>query len=56
MKVKKIIKETKENMGNNETRVIAGIYLTDDNEYWWITSVNSGTCKKLSTALKKINY
>ena len=48
------IKEIKEDMGNNESRIKAGIYLTDDNEYWWMTSTRSGVCKKLSTAIKKV--
>ena len=41
-------------MGNNDSMVLAGIYLTTDNEYWWLTSTRSGICKRLKTAENKI--
>lgn len=54
MTIKKTITETRENLGNNESRVKAGIYLTTDNEYWWLTYTRSGVCKRLKTAQNKI--
>jgi len=52
----KTITEKKQDMGNNESIVTAGIYLQKDGSYWWLTSTRSGYCKRLSTAQKKISY
>ena len=48
----KIIKEIRIDMNNNESAIKAGVYETKDG-YEWITFTRSGTCKKLSTAMKK---
>jgi hypothetical protein len=57
MKKKSTILEVTENMKDgNFDKVIAAIYLTDNDEYWWQTSVSSGVCKKLSTARRKIGW
>ena len=54
MRITKTILEVREDLGNNESRVNRGIYLTDSNEYWWLTSTRSGVCKRLKTAEGKV--
>ena len=57
MKKKATILEITEDMQDgNSPRVVAAIYLTADDEYWWMTSVSSGVCKRLSTAQRKVAY
>lgn len=51
----KTIMVEREDMGNNETMILKGIYLQSDGSYSWLTSARSGNCKKLTTALKKVN-
>jgi len=53
MNIVKTIKEIKEDMGNNESAIEAGVYLTSNNDYMWCTYSQSGTCKKLATAMRK---
>ena len=53
MQVVKTIVEIKQDMGNNETLTKKGVYLLADNSYFWVTLTQSGTCKKLETAMKK---
>ena len=40
---------------NNNESIVSGVYKENDNTYTWITFTKSGNCKKLSTAMKKIN-
>jgi hypothetical protein len=53
MKVLKTLGEIKIDLGNNESQVKKGVYLLNDNTFFWITPTQSGTCKQLKTALKK---
>ena len=52
MQILETIKEKKEDMGNNESAIESGVYLTSDG-YMWLTYSKSGTCKKLATAMRK---
>ena len=56
MRLIQTIKEVKEDMGNNENRVKKGVYLTDENEYFYLTSTQGGTVKKLKRALRKAGF
>ena len=52
----KTIKEQVIEMGNNETAVAKGVYKNEDGTYLWLTFTRSGTCKKLSTAMKNAGF
>lgn len=52
----KTIKEQVIETGNNETAVAKGVYENEDGTYLWLTFTRSGTCKKLSTAMKNAGF
>ncbi|MCP4395541.1 MAG: hypothetical protein GY804_14935 [Alphaproteobacteria bacterium] len=52
MQILETIKEIREDMGNNESAVEAGVYKTTEG-FMWVTYSQSGTCKRLATAIKK---
>ena len=54
--MEKTIKEIKINMGNNESAIAKGVYENEDGTYSWLTFTRSGTCKKLSTAMRKAGF
>ena len=55
-RMEKTIKKIKTNMGNNESAIAKGVYENEDGTYSWLTFTRSGTCKKLSTAMKKAGF
>ena len=56
LQMTKTIKEQVVEMGNNETAVAKGVYENEDSTYSWHTFTRSGTCKKLSTAMKNAGF
>lgn len=51
------VREERKELGNGEIVVARGVYFnTISREYNWLTFTKSGSCKKLSTALKKAGF
>jgi len=50
------IKEIRDNMNNNESAVRKGVYQLLDGSFEWLTYTQSGTCKKLATAMRKAGF
>lgn len=50
-----IIEEQKEDIGNNESVVIRGVYKMPIG-YFWLTPTKSGNCMRKDTALKAAGF
>jgi len=50
-----IIKEIRDDMQNNSSRIRKGVYKTKTG-FQWVTYTKSGECKKLQTAMKKAGF